>query len=62
MSDDKIRRGEHDPKGMAGAEPYELRYFATKHRITTDQAKDLVQRLGNNRAALDEAAAKLRSS
>ncbi|CAN7606949.1 DUF3606 domain-containing protein [Phenylobacterium sp. LjRoot164] len=62
MSDDKTRRGEPDSSRVSGEEPYELQYFANKHGITTEQAKDLIQKHGNDRAALDEAAARLRSN
>ena len=62
MSDDKTNRGEPDRSRVAGEEPYELEYFANKHGITTDQARDLIKKHGNDRAALDEAAARLRSA
>ena len=39
---------------------YELRYFARKHGLTTAQAMDLIRRIGNNRARLNEAAVRLK--
>jgi Protein of unknown function (DUF3606) len=62
MSDDPKHVGEPDPSRVSGEEPYEIHYFAAKHGITTDQARDLIARHGNNRKNLDAAAARLRSS
>lgn len=62
MSDDKNDRGEPDRSRVAGDEPYEVNYFAKKHGITTDQARDLIAKHGNDRQKLDEAASRLRSS
>lgn len=42
------------------AQGYELRYFARKHGLTTAQAMDLIRRIGNDRARLNEAAVRLR--
>ena len=39
---------------------YELRYFARKHGLTTAQAMDLIRRIGNDRARLNEAAVRLK--
>ena len=62
MSDDRNNRGEPDRSRVAGDEPYEVNYFANKHGITTDQARDLIAKHGNDRQKLDEAASRLRSS
>ncbi len=62
MADDKARRGTTDRRDVAGGEGYELRYFARKHSLTTAQAMDLIRRIGNDRAKLNEAAVKLRRS
>jgi hypothetical protein len=60
MSDDTALRGKPDRTTVAGGEGYELRYFARKHGLTTAQAIDLIRRIGNDRARLNEAAVKLR--
>lgn len=62
MADDKNKRGSGDQREVAGGEGYELRYFARKHQLTTAQAMDLIRRIGNDRAKLNEAAVKLRRS
>ena len=62
MSDDKNHVGEPDRGRVSGSEPYEVHYFAAKHGITTDQARDLIARHGNDRQKLDEAASRLRST
>lgn len=53
--------GKPDAKLVAAGQPYEVGYFAKKHGITRRQAKDLIDRIGNDRDALNEAAAKLKS-
>ena len=47
-----IRRRQSD-------EPYSVDYFARKHDISTEQARDLMRTLGRNREKLNKAAAKL---
>jgi hypothetical protein len=37
-----------------------VNYFASKHDITTQQAEDLIKKVGNDREKLNEAAAKLK--
>lgn len=60
MSDDKTNRGAADQARVAGGEDYEVDHFAKKHGITREQAKDLIDRLGNDREKLDEAASRLK--
>lgn len=55
--------GRAKASGKVGAEAspgYELRYFASKHGLTTAQAMDLIRRIGNDRARLNEAAVRLK--
>jgi hypothetical protein len=59
MPDNKSKRGKPDRSRVAGEEPYEVAYFAKKHEITQDQARRLIRILGNDRAKLDAAAAKI---
>jgi hypothetical protein len=59
MADDRTKTGAADRGRVAGGEGYEVEYFAQKHGITAEQARDLIDRHGNDRAALDAAAEKL---
>ena len=60
MADDLTKTGKPDRSRVAGGEGYEVGYFARKHRITTEQAQELIDRIGNDRASLDAAAEKLK--
>lgn len=46
MADDKSERGKPDRSWVAGGEGYEVNYFARKHEITAQQARDLIKRVG----------------
>jgi len=46
---------------VSGEEAYEVEYFARKHGITPQQARDLIREVGNDRKELDEAAEKLKA-
>ena len=56
MSDDTNDRGAQDRSRVAGDQEYEVRYFADKHGISIEQAQQLIDRHGNSRDKLDEAA------
>lgn len=60
MADNKQDLGEPDRSRVSGSEGYEVQYFAEKHGISMDQARELIERHGNDRAALDAAAERLR--
>ena len=60
MADSKTNRGGRDRGRVAGGQGYELGYFARKHGISRDQARDLIGRIGNDRAKLNAAAQKLK--
>lgn len=62
MADNKDKVGEPDRSRVSGSETYEVRYFADKHGISTDQAEELIRTHGNDRETLDRAAARLRSA
>ena len=62
MADDKSKQGEQDRSRVAANEPYEVEYFARKHGLHMDQARELIAKVGNNRAALDAAAEALAKS
>ena len=53
------KHGVVDRRAVANIEPYEVEYFARKHDISREQARDLIRRIGNNRDKLNAAAAKL---
>ena len=59
MPDSKKRRGGSDRRKIATGEPYEIGYFAKKHDITRDQARELIRQIGNDRDKLNEAASRL---
>lgn len=60
MADDKSKTDGRDRSRVSGEEPYEVSYFAQKHGIDAQQARDLIDRHGNDRATLDAEAAKLK--
>ena len=59
MTDNLDDRGGRDRDRVAAGEGYELDYFARKHGISTDQARQLLETFGNDRARLDAEAEKL---
>jgi len=59
MADDKSQVGGRDRSRVAAGQDYELDDFAQKHGITREQARSLVERIGNDREKLDEAAREL---
>ena len=61
MADSKSKRGESDRRRVAAGEGYEVSYFARKHGITSDQARDIIKKVGNDREKLNAAAEKLKS-
>jgi len=62
MTDDKTKTGGGDRDRVAAGEGYEVTYFAEKHGLSTDQAAELIERVGNDRKKLDQAAAELRKA
>ena len=59
MADDKTRQDGRDRSRVSGSEPYEVDYFAQKHGLSAQQARDLITEIGNDREKLDEAATRL---
>jgi hypothetical protein len=45
---------------VAAGQGYEFGYFARKHGISRDQARQLISRIGNDRTKLNAAAEKLK--
>ncbi|MDB5690223.1 MAG: hypothetical protein JWL91_2099 [Sphingomonas bacterium] len=61
MADDKSKIGAEDRRTVAGDEAYEVSYFAKRHGITVAQVRELMAAHGNDRAALDAAAAAMKA-
>ena len=61
MADDKSNVGGQDRSRVSAEQGYELDYFAQKHGISREQARDLIERIGNDREKLDAAAERLGS-
>lgn len=53
MSDNKSMVGEPDRSRVAASERYEVEHFASRHGITPDEAKQLIEQFGNQRDVLD---------
>ena len=58
MADDKTKQTWQDRDRVASEQAYELQYFADKHGISIGKARDLIDRFGNDREALDREASK----
>jgi hypothetical protein len=56
LADNKGKRGGADRRTVAAGEGYEVSYFARKHGITTQQARELIASVGNDREKLNAAA------
>jgi hypothetical protein len=60
MSDDKKKRGGQDRGRVAAEEPYEVNYFAKKHGLSAQQAREIIEKHGPNRNKLNAAAARVK--
>jgi hypothetical protein len=47
-----------DRKRVAAREGYEVDYFARKHGLSRDEARELIKQVGNDREKLNAAAEK----
>ena len=56
MADDKSKTGGVDRSRVSGSEQYEVDYFAKKHGISTERAKEIIRQAGNDRARADKLA------
>jgi hypothetical protein len=59
VADDKSKTDGRDRSRVSGSEPYEVEYFAQKHGLSAQQARDLIAEVGNDREKLDAAAGKV---
>jgi Protein of unknown function (DUF3606) len=55
MSDDKSKVGGQDRSRVSTDEPYEVEYFAHKHGISQQEAREIINRHGPSRQACDRA-------
>jgi hypothetical protein len=60
MPDDKTKVGEPD-RSRSAEQDYEVRQLAEKHGLSPTQIRELIARVGNDRAKLEEAAKQLRA-
>jgi hypothetical protein len=60
MADNTHKEDNRDRSRVSASEGYEVKYFAGKHKITQDQARELIAKVGNNREKLDAAVEKLK--
>lgn len=60
MSDNRSILLGPDRVRAAGADDYDLHAFARRHGLTPDEVRDMVERVGPDRDALEREAAKLR--
>lgn len=56
MADDKTKTGVADRRRVSTSEQYEVGYFAAKHGIPADVAREIIKASGNSRAKADDAA------
>jgi hypothetical protein len=56
--DDKSKRGGADRSRVAAGQPYEVTYFARKHRITAAEARAIIKEAGPDRKAANALADK----
>jgi len=59
MADNPHMQDNRDRSRVSGSEPYEVEYFAQRHGITMEQARELIRQHGGNREVLDREAARL---
>jgi hypothetical protein len=60
MPDDKSKVGESDRSKVAGNQDYELSDFAQQYGLSSEEARKLVERFGNDREKLYAAAESLK--
>jgi hypothetical protein len=49
-----------DRSRVSASDPSEVKYFANKHGLTTEQVLDLIKQHGNDRSTLEAAVQKLK--
>jgi hypothetical protein len=61
LTNDKPQHGRPERALASEDERYDVAFFANKHGITRDDARDIVQRFGPSRRKCDAAAERLKS-
>ncbi len=56
LGDDKTKRGGQDRARVAAEQPYEVSYFARKHRISAAEARAIIKEAGPDRQAANKLA------
>jgi hypothetical protein len=59
MPDDKTKVGKPDRSRVSADQDYEVRNIAEKFRLTVDQVRELMLRVGNDRDDVEKAAREL---
>jgi hypothetical protein len=59
MADDKSKQDNRDRRRVAGGQDYEVEHLATKHNISLEKARSLIDRFGNDREKLDREASRI---
>ena len=60
MADDKSFVGGADRARVSAKEDYEVQAFAQRHGMTPAEVREMVERIGNDREALEREAAKVK--
>lgn len=60
MSDSKSNVGEPDRSRVAAGERYEVQHLAERTGLSTNEARELIEKFGNDRETLEREAMKMR--
>ncbi|WP_342643407.1 DUF3606 domain-containing protein [Rhodoligotrophos ferricapiens] len=55
MADDPSKRGAQDRSRLSGDQEHEVRYFAEQHGLSMEEARAVMDKVGNDRSKLDSA-------
>ena len=57
-----MSNSQSDRSRVAASDPSEVRYFANKHGLTSEQVLDLIREHGNDRNTLEAAVAQMKGA
>ena len=57
-----MSNSQSDRSRVAASDPSEVRYFANKHGLTSDQVLDLIKEHGNDRNTLEAAVSRMKGT
>jgi hypothetical protein len=60
MADDKSKADNRDRSRIVAGQDFEVEYFAERYGISTEQARELITKHGNNREKLEREVARLK--